>query len=273
MAEISASMVKELRDRTGVGMMDAKKALVAADGDADQAIKNLREAGVIKAGKKADRDTTEGRIEVARHGDKTVLIAIACETDFVARNDEFKAFCAKIATSVANAGTIEGIDNLAFVDGGTIGEAISAAVLKLGENMKVADARMLGAPGFCGSYVHHDGKSGAIVRFSGEPSEAAIKVANQVSIHVVASKPIALNAAAVDPKVVAEEREVYAKLVEQEGKPENIREKIVDGKIKAFFKDRVLVEQTYCMDNKKIIKDMAKEAGGHEITAFEAIFI
>ncbi|MCA8939698.1 MAG: translation elongation factor Ts [Planctomycetes bacterium] len=273
MADISASMVKELRDRTGVGMMEAKKALVAAEGDTEAAIKALREAGVIKAGKKADRETTEGRICAATNGDSIVLVALACETDFVSRNDDFKALAQKFADSVAAAATVDNPEQIAFVDGGTLDDALKAAVLKIGENLKIASAKMIKGDGTLGAYVHHDGKSGAIVRLTGASSDATQGVATQVAIHIVASKPIALNRAAVDQKTIDEEREVYKKLVAAEGKPENIQDKIVEGKINAFFKDRVLVEQGFCLDAKQVIGDMVKAAGGGEVAAYEAIFI
>lgn len=269
MAEITASMVKELRDRTGAGMMESKKALVAAGGDIEAAIKALRESGAVKAEKKAGRDTKEGRVAGFVAGNAAAVVSILCETDFVAKNEEFAAFTSKVAESVAKAGTADPVGAQAFVGGGTLDEAIKSKIATIGENLQFGRATVLKGEGcFFGLYVHHNNKIAVITQVKGTPTDAGLKMAKDIAMHAASANPIAFDRSGVPAEVIANEREIFAKQAEQEGKPVNMIPKIVDGKINAYYKDRCLSEQMYVLDPKKSIKDMVKEAGNFELVNF-----
>ena len=274
MANITASMVKELRDRTGAGMMEAKKALVAADGSVDDAIKALRESGAIKAEKKSARATNEGTIGAYVGDSAAALVEMLCETDFVAKNDQFKSFATKVAESVVKAGTADDLENVAFVDGGTIGEALKQQVLTIGENLQVGKAELLkGDNTFYGLYVHNNGKIGVLTQITGAADEAGENVAKDVAMHAAFTNPIALNRDGVSEETVAKEREVFEAQARNEGKPENILPKIVEGKVNAFYKDQCLAEQMFVKDNKKNITQVVGEAGDFTLSAFSYISI
>ncbi|MCK6440082.1 MAG: translation elongation factor Ts [Planctomycetes bacterium] len=276
MAEITASMVKELRERTGAGMMEAKRALEAAGGSIDAAIKHLRESGALKAEKKAGRATNEGRIGSCVEGGKAALAEIQCETDFVARNDKFIEFVNKVAKSIVKAGKGDGVEALPFVDGGTIGDAIKSQVATIGENIKLGKTSFMSAPeGFFGLYIHSNGKIGVLVKFRGASSDAALAVAKQVAMHAAGHdpQPIALTGDQIPKDLIEQERAIYRKQAETEGKPANILDKIADGKLKAYFKKVALVEQEFVLDPKKTVKDLVKEAGDVKIEDFIIITV
>ncbi len=263
MAEISAAMVKELRDRTGAGMMDAKKALVEAGGDVDTAIKQLREKGALKAEKKASRETSEGLVSGEVSGGNAILACVLCETDFVAKNQQFKDFVAALSKALVQADSIENTESIPFQEGKTIADALKEQIGVIGENIKIGDTtRLQTESGFFGLYIHNNGKIGVLTQFSGEETEKAKEVAKQIAMHVAFTRPMALTREGVPASKIEEEREVYKNQALSEGKPENIVEKIAEGKINSFFKEHVLLEQEFIMDSKRRIKDVVDELGG-----------
>lgn len=271
MAEITAAMVKELRDRTGAGMMESKKALVAANGDIEAAIKALRESGAVKAEKKSGRDTKEGLVAGAVTDGGAAVVSVLCETDFVAKNDQFKGFTKKVAEAAAKAASVDPADQIP-VDGVPLADAIKAQVATIGENLQVGKvAKLTGEGCFFGLYVHHNGKIGVVTKVKGTPTEAGLKMAKDIAMHAACSNPVAFDRTGVPADIVENERTIFAKQAEQEGKPANMIPKIVDGKMNAFFKDRCLVEQLYVLDQKKSIKDMVKEAGNFELVDFRYV--
>ena len=273
MAEISATQVKELRDRTGAGMMDCKKALAEAGGDVARAQDVLRERGLVKARGRAGRTTSEGRIEalVTKNGKVGVLVELNCETDFVAKTDEFGELMRDLATAAAaGAGDVNSL--LAAKVGNATGEErIVAAIAKLGENMQLARVARLeaAANGLVDSYIHAGGKIGALVQLEAASPEAqnVVNVAHQISMHVAASQPLSTTREDLNPVEIEKERAVLRAQAEQEGKPAAILEKMVEGRIGKFFKEVVLVEQPLVMDPDKTVGDVAKAVGA-KVVAF-----
>jgi len=272
MANITASMVKDLRDKTGAGMMDCKKALNETGGDMEAAIDWLRKSGAMKAAKKASRAAAEGLVGIAVDGKSGVLLEVNAETDFVARNDEFKAFV-KDATKLAlkEGGDLEKL--LASPMGSaTVQHTLTELVAKIGENMSVRRAAALTVdPGVVASYVHNAtspelGKIGVLVglKSSGDKDKLSA-LAKQIAMHVAAASPLAISPEHLAPEVVERERNVQAEIARQSGKPENIIEKMMEGRMRNFYKETVLLEQTFVIDNEtpvgKVIEKTAKEIG------------
>ncbi len=274
MAAITAGLVKELRERTGGGMMDCKKALTEAGGDLDQAARLLRERGIAKADKKAGRATSEGRIAAAVSADgKTgALVEVACETDFVAKTDEFVAFSDALAALVCEK---EPADDAALAametPEGPVSERLKAMIGKLGENMGLGRfARLeVAGEGAVASYVHAGGKIGVLTQVSGS-GEAASQLAHNVSMHVAAMAPQSLSRGDLAADLVEQEREVLRKQAEGEGKPAEIIDKMVEGRLNKFFKEVVLLEQQLVMDPDTTVGKAAKAAGA-EVTAFRRL--
>lgn len=246
MAEITAALVKELREETSVGMMECKKALVDANGDKAKAIQLLRERGIAVAGKKAGREVKSGLIAAKCSGNRQlgVMIEVNCETDFVARNDVFKGF---VHMLLDKAETVDG--ELAPL----VTAEVNAAIQKTGENTKVRRniKYTVQGEGLIASYIHLGSKLGVIVEIGATKKETAanaavLELANNLTLHIAANTPPYLNRAAVPPAVIAAEREIYAKQVEN--KPANIVEKIVAGKIDKYLSTQCCVEQPYLLD-------------------------
>ncbi len=273
-AEITADLVKRLRDRTGAGMMDCKKMLVEAAGDLERAADLLRERGIVKARSKADRVTSEGRIAaaVAADGRSGALVELNCETDFVAKTDEFGRLVAALA-ELARAHAPRDVDALLALplDGRSANEALVAAIAKIGENIRVRRLARLeaGASGRVESYVHAGGKIGALVALEArEPGGAdARALGRNVCMHVAAANPLALSRDALAPEVLEKERATQRKLAEQEGKPAAILDKMVEGRLKKYFQEVCLVEQPLVMDPDRSVEAAAKAAGAR-IVAF-----
>ena len=272
MANITASMVKDLRDKTGAGMMDCKKALNETGGDMEAAIDWLRKSGAMKAAKKASRAAAEGLVGIAVDGKAGVLLEVNAETDFVARNDEFKAFV-KDATKLAlkEGGDLEKL-LAAPMGSATVQHTLTELVAKIGENMSVRRAAALTVdPGVVASYVHNAtspelGKIGVLVglKSSGDKDKLSA-LAKQIAMHVAAASPLAISPEHLAPEVVERERNVQAEIARQSGKPENIIEKMMEGRMRNFYKETVLLEQTFVIDNEtpvgKVIEKTAKEIG------------
>jgi elongation factor Ts len=269
MANISAQMVKELRESTGAGMMDCKAALAETKGDMTAAQDWLRKKGLSKAAKKAGRVAAQGLIGIQVQGTKGVVVEVNSETDFVARNDLFQGLVKMITGVALSVGTDVEKINAAKAGSITVSESISDTIAKIGENMTLRRAAMVSVgKGAIGSYVHNSvtdglGKIGVIVALesSGKTDELAA-IGRQVAMHVASANPLALDAAALDPAVVEREKNVLADKFKQQGKPANVIEKIVESGLKTFYKEVCLLEQPFIFDDKKSVTQALKEAEG-----------
>jgi len=270
---ISAKDVAELRARTGAGMMDCKAALQEADGDMDKAVENLRKKGMAKADKRGDRSASQGLvvIELAASGQEAAMIELNCETDFVARNDDFIALAkdlGKHALALAPIGNHPGsaIDAQPF-RGQTVAEAVKEISGKTGEAMALKRvAHFKTSEGTVGHYLHFNGQSGALVEIAGVRGEAVTVLARDLALHVTSADPAGVSEADIPAELIARERRIAEEQVAQVGKPEHLRGKIVDGKIRKFLAERTLLGQPFVKDDSKpvgdLVKEVAKQAGG-----------
>jgi elongation factor Ts len=270
---ITAKEVAELRARTGAGMMDCKTALQEADGDMEMATDILRKKGISKADKRSDRSASQGMvvIETAPGGRDAAMIELNCETDFVAKNEDFIALAkdlARHALAQAPVGVHPGsaIEAQAF-RGATVGQAVKEASGKTGEAMTLKRvARFTQPAGLVASYLHFTGQVGVLIDLEGPSGDALTAVSRELGLHIASMDPMAVDESGIDPEVVARERRIAEEQVAAEGKPENIRGKIVDGKVKKFINERTLMGQPFVKDDKKtvaeIVKESAKTAGG-----------
>jgi elongation factor Ts len=264
-AEISAAAVKDLRDRTGAGMMECKKALTEAAGDFDKAVTLLRERGLAKAAKREGRASNEGTIAIVLAGASASAIELGCETDFVARTDEFQAFAQQIAQVASQSGarTPDALAK-ASLDGTPVDERVKAVGAKLGENVLVKRVGRLEAPagGFTGGYVHAGGKLGVLVAFAGTARGAAAEtLAKEIAMHVAAAdpSPVSIDRSGVPADLIARERELFVKQAAQSGKPEKVIEKIVEGRINKFYAEVCLLEQPFVMNPDQTIGQVLAE--------------
>jgi elongation factor Ts len=271
---VSAAEVKTLRERTGAGMMDCKRVLVEAEGDLERATDLLRERGLLKARKRAGRITSEGRIaaSVSEDGRRGALVEINCETDFVAKTDDYTALATEVAEVVRDQNPAD-LDALlsAKLGDASVEDHLSGAIAKLGENIQVRRFARIEAPegGYVGSYIHAGGKIGALVEVSADdPSRAEVRtLARNLCMHVTAASPSGVSREDLPAKEVERERVALRKQAEQEGKPANIIDRMVEGRLGKFFREVVLVEQPLVMDPDKSVGAAAKEAGA-AVTSF-----
>ena len=269
MANISAQMVKELREATGAGMMDCKAALGENDGNMDAAVDWLRKKGLSKAAKKAGRVAAEGLTGAVVKGKKAVVVELNSETDFVARNDLFQGLVRMTADVALDVGTDVEAIKAAKVGAITIADAIADTVAKIGENMTLRRAASLSVPqGAIASYVHGAvvdglGKMSVIVALesTGSTDELA-RIGRQVAMHVAASNPQAIDPSGLDPAVVRREKDVLADKAKAQGKPTNVVDKIVESGLKTFYKEVCLLDQPFIHDDKKSVAQALKEAEG-----------
>ena len=252
MAAISASMVKELRERTGLGMMECKKALVEADGNLELAIENLRKSSGMKAAKKAGRVAADGVVRVAVNGNQGTLLEVNSETDFVARDDNFSAFADKV---IAKASLAASTDVGTLMEG-ELEDARSALVQKIGENITVRRIEKISAS-VVGVYVHSNEKIGVMIGLDGGSQE----LAKDIAMHVAASNPMVVNPDDVDPGVIEKEKEIFAAQAESSGKPAEIIEKMVGGRIRKFLAEISLVEQPFVKDPDQTVGQLVEAAG------------
>ena len=252
MAAISASMVKELRERTGLGMMECKKALVEADGNLELAIENLRKSSGMKAAKKAGRVAADGVVRVAVNGSQGTLLEVNSETDFVARDDNFSAFADKVITKASLAGSTD----VGTLMEGELEDARSALVQKIGENITVRRIEKISAS-VVGVYVHSNEKIGVMIGLDGGSQE----LAKDIAMHVAASNPMVVNPADVDSGVIEKEKEIFAAQAESSGKPAEIIEKMVGGRIRKFLAEISLVEQPFVKDPDQTVGQLVEAAG------------
>lgn len=269
MADISASTVKELREKTGAGMMDCKRALTETKGDMEAAIDWLRKKGLSKAAKKAGRTAAEGLVGIAVTDGAGVAVEVNAETDFVARNDEFKAFVLNTAkTALTVDGDLEKL-KAAKLDGETVEQTLTNMIAKIGENMSLRRTEALKvSPGVIATYVHNAvapdlGKIGILVALKSEgDQEKLAHLGKQIAMHIAAAAPLAVSVEALPAAVVAHERSVQQDIIAQKsaGKPANIVEKMLEGAMRKFYEENVLLSQIFVIDGKSKIEDVLKAA-------------
>jgi elongation factor Ts len=269
MADITASLVKELRDKTGAGMMDSKAALVETKGDIEAAVDWLRKKGLAKAAKKAGRVAAEGLIGAAVDKNKGVLVEVNSETDFVARNEQFQGLVKLIAQTALHNGTdIEKLKSIKM-GGSTVQEAVASAIAKIGENMNLrrADSLSVGE-GVIANYMHGSiteglGKIGVLVALEskGKPDVLA-EVGRKIAMHVAATNPQAVEASGIDKATIERERNVLADKARASGKPDNVIEKIVESGLKSYYKEVSLIDQAFVHDPSKSVAQALKEVEG-----------
>ena len=269
MAEITAAKVKELRETTGAGMLDCKKALVEANGEMEAAIDWLRKKGLATAAKKASRIAAEGLVSVKVDGNKASVVEVNSETDFVAKNDIFQEYVQDAATvALLSDGDVEKMKEFGCKKcGKSFGERLTDMIAKIGENMNLRRAAVISVQnGVVASYVHSAlkpnlGKIGVLVALeSNADKEKLNELGKHIAMHIAASAPLFLNIASVDEQAVNHERGIFAEQARASGKPENIIEKMVEGRVRKYYEEVVLEEQAYIMDPDKKVKDVIAEA-------------
>ncbi len=272
MAAITAAAVKTLRDQTGAGMMHCKRALAEADGDLKKAVEVLRERGLARAGKREGRATGEGRIATVLSGGTGAMVEVGCETDFVARTDEFGALADALARAVASEAGADGPEALLelSIDGEKLADRVTAAIAKLGENVVVKRVARLSVDGdgVASGYVHAGGKLGVLVTLRSRASGDAIEaLGRDLAMHVAAAdpSPVSIGREGVSEELLESERSIYRRQSEQEGKPEQVIDRIVQGRINKFLSEICLLEQPFVKDPDRSVGDLlgevAKEIG------------
>jgi len=255
---ISASMVKELRERTGAGMMECKKALVETSGDLDAAVEQLRKSGQAKADKKSGRVAADGRVVITADGPKAAMIEINSETDFVAKDDNFMAFAEAVAASVlsGDAADIEALAADSLADGRTVEAARTELVTKVGENISVRRFARLEAAEHLGSYAH-GARIGALVSMQGGDAD----LARDIAMHIAATNPVCVDESGVPADTLERERRIFAEQAAESGKPPEIVEKMVAGRVAKFLKEITLVGQPFVKDPDISVAKLLKDAG------------
>lgn len=269
---ITAAMVKELREKSGAGMMDCKTALKESGGDMEAAVDWLRTKGLAKAAKKAGRVAAEGLVGVAADGGKAAVIELNSETDFVARNEGFQELVGKVAkVAVGTDGTVDAVA-AADLDGKSVADSITDAIATIGENMTLRRSAVLAAEqGIVATYVHGSvadgmGKIGVLVALeSSGDTDKLNALGRQIAMHVAATSPLALNTDDLDPSVVEREKTVFSEQARESGKPENIIEKMVEGRLRKFYEEVTLVKQAFVINPDQTVEQaveaLAKELG------------
>ncbi len=273
MAEITAASVKELRERTGAGMMDCKKALAETSGEMEAAIDWLRAKGLAAAAKKAGRTAAEGLVGVVVEGTRGAIVEVNSETDFVAKNEIFQDFVRNVAKLALEHGTdVEALGAAQYPGGGTVQEKLTDNIAKIGENQSLRRAAVVEVKdGAIVPYVHNQvapglGKIGVLVALEGTaPADTLTQLGKQIAMHVAAAHPLALDADSLDPALVERERSIAMEKAKESGKPTNIVEKMVEGGLAKFRKESALLTQLFVMDNKtpvaEVVASAAKDAG------------
>jgi elongation factor Ts len=257
---ITAALVKDLRERTGAGMMECKKALVEVDGDIDAAIDLMRKSGAAKADKKAGRTAAEGLIvfKTSDDGKNAVMVEVNCETDFVTKGDDFINFSNEVAQLALDnmPADIDALQALTMASGETVAEATKNLIAKIGENINVRRFICKSTDGVLGNYLH-GGRIGVLVELQGG-DEA---LAKDIAMHVAASKPACVSEADVDPAMIEKEKEIFAAQAAESGKPPEIIEKMIGGRIKKFLKEITLTGQPFVKDPDQTVEQLLKAAG------------
>lgn len=274
MAEITAALVKDLREKTGAGMMDCKKALTETDGDIEGAIDWLRTKGLSAAEKKAGRVASEGLIGISIEGATGAIVEINAETDFVARNEDFQAFVQTVADLArACGGDLDALKAAEFPGSGrTVEEEVTYMISTIGENMSLRRVQVIEAKqGALASYMHNAltsglGKIGVLVALESEADAAVLEaLGKQIAMHIAATKPQAVSRDGLDADVVAKERNFLTEQAKESGKPDDIIEKMLEGRMRKFYEEVCLIDQTFVIDGEtkieKVLEDAGKEAG------------
>ena len=274
MAQITASLVKDLRERTGAGMMDCKKALGETDGDIEAAVDWLRKKGLAAAAKKAGRIAAEGLVGLIVAGNKGAVVEVNAETDFVSRNDKFQAFVRTVAgVALAKGGDLEAVKAAAYPGTGrTVAEELTDLIATIGENMSLRRCAALSADGgVLGAYLHNAvaeglGKIAVLAALKGGDAAKAAPVAKQVAMHVAAASPQSVSRADLDPAAVTREKNVLVEQSRASGKPEAIIEKMVEGRLRKFYEEVCLVDQVFVIDGEskvgKVVEGVGAQVGG-----------
>lgn len=270
MAEITAALVKELREKTGAGMMDCKRALAETSGDLEAAVDWLRKKGIAAAAKKSGRVAAEGLVGIASAPGQAAMVEVNAETDFVARNDTFQAFVEAVAGAALAVGQdLEAIKAAPYPNSTrTVGEELTQLIATIGENMSLRRARVLSVPkGAVASYVHSVvrpglGKIGVLVAIEGESELDALQaLGRQVGMHIAHARPEALDIDGVDPAALEREKAVLTEQARASGKPDAIIAKMVEGRIRKYYEEVVLLEQVWVHDNESRVRAVLKKAG------------
>lgn len=269
MAEITSEMVKELREKSGAGMMDCKKALAENGGDVEVALDWLRKKGIAAAAKKSGRVAAEGLVGVAVSGTRGAAIELNSETDFVARNEKFQALASEIAQLALTQGkNVEDLKNARHSSGKTVAEEVTNHIAIIGENISLRRSTVLEVgQGVVASYVHNSsapglGKIGVLVALeSTGPADKLTALGKQIAMHIAAAKPEALDVASVDPASLEREKDVLREQSKASGKPAEIIEKMLEGRVRKYYEEVVLLEQVFVMDGKTKISDVVAQAG------------
>ena len=271
MAQITAALVKQLRDKTGAGMMDCKKALTETDGELEAAVDWLRKSGLAQAARKAGRTAAEGLIGMATAPGKAAMVEINAETDFVARNADFQAVVREVARIALDCeGDLERLSAASYPGAGrTVAEEITNLVATIGENIQLRRTVVLSTPaGVVGDYIHMPtaeglGRLGVLVAVESEaPAESLERPAHELAMHIAAASPQAVSRDSLDQTMVERERGVLAEQARAEGKPENIIEKMIEGRLRKFFEEVVLLEQTWVIDGETRVKSVLESLAG-----------
>ena len=276
MAQITAALVKELREKSGAGMMDAKKALVETEGDMEAAVDWLRAKGLSKAAKKADRVAADGLVAAVVSEDmKTgVLVELNAETDFVARNEGFQKTVISLAkAALGTDGTKEALLAAPATEGdGTVADQITRLIATIGENMTLRRVKKVESPeGAVASYIHGAaadglGRIGVLVALKGSDAAALTETGRKVAMHIAATSPAAATTAELDPELVEREKTVLTEQARESGKPDNVIEKMIEGRMKKFYKEVVLVEQQFVMNPDETVAEFIKSQGGEFVS-------
>lgn len=267
MTQITAGMVKELRTITGAGMMDCKKALSENSGNIDESVDWLRKKGLASAAKKAGRVAAEGLVSVYVDGKKASIVEVNAETDFIAKNEEFQRLVVSCAKNSINAKSVEEISSSKYEESKTISEELTRLIAVIGENMNIRRFENVSVEdGVISSYIHTQaaknlGRIGVLVALeSSADKEKLEELAKKICMHVAASNPQALNRESVDPSIIERERNILIDQAKDSGRPADITEKMVDGRIQKYYKEIVLLEQPFVMDGKTPIKSIIEDA-------------
>ena len=263
---ITASLVSELRQKTGVGLMECKKVLIETDGDIEKAVTKLREKGLAKAAKKSERSTNEGKVfsKVDNTSKKAVILELNCETDFVGSNEKFSE-CGNILCESIISNSVDSLEALqnSSINGNSFKDFLANYVLTLGENISVKKFEYFSGANFYETYIHMNGKIGTLVTFS---EEVDTETSKSIAMHVAAANPTYLNPENVDQNELENEKNIIKNQSIKEGKPEQIIDKIVTGRISKYYKEVCLVEQPFIKDDKQAVKDVLPK--GCNITHF-----
>jgi len=279
MAEITAKQVKELRDKTGAGMADCKKALVEANGDMDVAIDELRKKGAASAAKRADKEANEGMVLALTSDDqkKGALIQVTCETDFVARNDEFTDFVSELAKKYLANDYASKEDLMAdsASNGTSFSDYYKDILAKFSERIELGEIRKIATDGAIAAYNHGGNKLGVLVEINkGDLSGDQSNVIRDVAMQVAAMNPVAVSRNDVDSELLEKEKQIYIEQAKEDGKPDDIAEKVANGRIQKFYKENCLLEQVFVKDSSKTVEQVVREVDpGATVVSFERVAI